>query len=63
MVENNLPPSNIDAEEAILGGILFDPQAIIIAKDLLPKSKAFYVPANQIIYDAFLDLHKQSKRH
>ena len=28
MKEQNLPPANIEAEEAILGGILFDPQAI-----------------------------------
>ena len=28
MNDNNLPPTNLDAEEAILGGILLDPKAI-----------------------------------
>ena len=28
MKEPNLPPANIEAEEAILGAILFDPKAI-----------------------------------
>ena len=42
MKEPNLPPANIEAEEAILGGILFDPKAIsYIEASLNPK--AFYV--------------------
>jgi replicative DNA helicase len=28
MTDDNLPPVNIEAEEAILGSILFDPSAI-----------------------------------
>ena len=40
----NLPPANIEAEEAILGGILLDPQAISrIEAELNPQ--AFYVLA------------------
>ena len=50
-----LPPANIEAEEAILGGILLDPRAIVIAKDILPAS-AFYVGAHQEIYEACLEL-------
>ena len=56
MRDNKLPPSNIEAEEAILGSILFDARVMVIAKDLLPKSKAFYILAHQTIYEAFLDL-------
>lgn len=56
-----LPPSSIEAEEAILGGILFDSKAIVIAKDLLPSASAFYVSAHQIIYQVFLDLQEEGK--
>jgi replicative DNA helicase len=39
MKEPNLPPANIEAEEAILGGILFDPQAIFqVEASLLPSA-------------------------
>ena len=54
-MNNHLPPASIEAEKAILGGILFDPKAIIVAKDLLP-ARAFYLPAHQKIYGAMLEL-------
>jgi replicative DNA helicase len=60
MNEPNLPPANIEAEEAILGGILFDPQAIFrIEAQLNPY--AFYVSAHQEIYQAVLKLYHQGK--
>ncbi|MGB5634336.1 MAG: replicative DNA helicase [Waterburya sp.] len=59
MKEANLPPANIEAEEAILGGILFDPQAISrVESSLLPN--AFYVLAHQEIYQTALKLYHQS---
>jgi replicative DNA helicase len=57
---NALPPQNIDAEEIILGGILFDPNAMGKIIDLLP-SDAFYVPANRQIYEAARILFFQGK--
>ena len=60
MTDNNLPPTNIEAEEAILGSILFDPGAIGIAAPILPV-EAFYVAAHQQIYKAALKLHNQDK--
>ena len=60
MTDNNLPPTNIEAEEAILGSILFDPGAIGIAAPILP-TEAFYVAAHQQIYKAALELHNQDK--
>ena len=57
--QNNLPPANVEAEEAILGGILFDPQAIAkIEASLFPS--AFYVSAHQKIYQTALKLYHQS---
>lgn len=59
MKEPNLPPANIEAEESILGGILFDPQAIFqVEASLLPS--AFYVSAHQEIYQTMLKLHHQN---
>ena len=60
MNEANLPPANIEAEEAILGGILFDPQAISrIEVGLNPQ--AFYSTSHQEIYQTCLQLHHQGK--
>ncbi|MFO0173653.1 MAG: replicative DNA helicase, partial [Aphanizomenon sp.] len=57
---NRLPPQNIEAEEAILGGILLDPEAIGRVSDrLVPE--AFYISAHTTIYQAALRLHIQQK--
>ncbi|MBN3922547.1 replicative DNA helicase [Nostoc sp. NMS4] len=57
---NRLPPQNIEAEEAILGGILLDPEAISRVSDrLLPE--AFYISAHKDIYQAAVRLHTQGK--
>lgn len=55
-----LPPQNIEAEEAVLGGILLDPEAIGRVCDLLDP-EAFYINAHTIIYRAALRLHAQQK--
>ena len=57
---DRLPPQNIEAEEAILGGILLDPEAISRVSDrLLPE--AFYISAHKVIYQAAVRLHAQGK--
>jgi replicative DNA helicase len=55
-----IPPQNIEVEEAILGGILLDPEAIgRVAEKLIPE--AFYIPTHTDIYQAFLALSGQGK--
>jgi replicative DNA helicase len=55
-----IPPQNIEVEEAILGGILLDPEAIgRVAEKLIPE--AFYIPTHTDIYQAFLALNSQGK--
>lgn len=54
---NNLPPQNIEIEEAILGGILLDPKAITLLESELDPF-AFYVHVHQEIYTAALKLHR-----
>ncbi len=59
-MNNNDIPLNIEAEEAILGGILLDPMAISrIEADL--QAEAFYLLAHQEIYRAALALFRQGK--
>jgi replicative DNA helicase len=55
---DRLPPQNIDAEEAILGGILLDPEAIGRVADLV-RPEAFYLSAHQEIYRTMLTLQNQ----
>ena len=48
-----VPPQNVQAEEAVLGGILLDPDAIGRIADLI-KPEAFYINAHQEIYKTAL---------
>jgi replicative DNA helicase len=57
---DRLPPQNIDAEEAILGGILLDPEAISRVVELL-RPEAFYISAHQEIYKATIALQAQGR--
>ncbi|MCL6754547.1 AAA family ATPase [Nostoc sp. CCCryo 231-06] len=57
---DRLPPCNIEAEEAVLGGILLDPEAIYRIKDRL-KPDHFYISAHRDIYQACLKLSSKSK--
>lgn len=55
-----LPPQNIEAEEAILGGILIDPNGILLVIETLPV-EAFYVKAHQLIYEAARSLYEKEQ--
>jgi replicative DNA helicase len=52
---DRLPPQNIEAEEAILGGIFIDPEAIGRVTEIITP-EAFYIGAHRSIYQAALDL-------
>lgn len=55
-ITDRLPPQNIEAEEAILGGILLDPEAIDRVMEVLVP-EAFYIGNHKSIYKAALSLH------
>lgn len=55
---DRLPPQNVEAEEAILGGILLDPEAIGRVMEIL-NADAFYISAHKTIYRAAMDLHSR----
>lgn len=53
-------PTNIEAEEAILGGILIDPEAISRIAELL-RPEFFAISAHQVIYRSALGLFLQGE--
>lgn len=59
-IADRLPPHNIEAEEALLGGIMFDPEAMGRIVDTL-DTQAFYVSAHTDIYTAAVKLKSQGK--
>ena len=57
-VPDKLQPHNVEAEEAVLGSLLIDPDAIIrIATFLGPAD--FYVERHSWLYEAIRDLHER----
>lgn len=56
--ERMMPPQAIDAEIAILGGVLLDPGAIARIVDELPD-EAFYLTPHRLIYRACLAIYRQ----
>ena len=54
-VDENLIPQNIEAEEAVLGAILVNPETLSKVSDTL-KPASFYKPAHRQIYEAMLQL-------
>ena len=54
-IDENLIPQNIEAEQAVLGAILVNPETLAkISDTLLPAS--FYKPAHRHIFEAMLQL-------
>ena len=52
------PPSNLDAEKSILGGLLVQPEAFEIVSDILLPSD-FYKQVHQKLYKVMMDLHNR----
>ena len=57
---NRMPPQNLEAEEAVLGGILLDPDAMARVADILHPD-AFYGAAHREIFRTALALYGQNK--
>ena len=52
------PPSNVDAEKSILGGLLVQPEAFEIVSDILIPTD-FYKQVHQKLYKVMMDLHNR----
>ncbi len=58
MAEEKSPPHDIEAEEAVIGSLLIDPEAILkIAISLKPED--FFSETNRVIYQACLSLYQR----
>jgi len=57
---DRIPPQNIEAEEAVLGAILIDRNAMYKVADIL-QTDDFYKPAHQTIYRTILDLFSKAE--
>ena len=55
---DKLIPQNIEAEEAILGALLIDPEALFRVAPFL-KADDYYIQKNAWIYEAILALHER----
>jgi replicative DNA helicase len=53
-----LPPQNLEAEQAVLGAVLIDKNAIYRVADILVPED-FYTPAHERIYKAILSLYEK----
>ena len=55
----NMPPQNLDAEQAVLGGVFLSNNILHSIIDILVEED-FYSPAHQIIFRSFLDLYRKN---
>jgi replicative DNA helicase len=54
-----VPPHNLEAEQAVLGGVFLSNAIMHELVDLLDETD-FYSPAHRIIYQAFLELYRKN---
>jgi len=55
------PPQSLDAEQAVLGAVMKDDEAIHLVIGVLEEESYFYVPKHRLIYRAFLELYERSE--
>lgn len=59
-VAGRVPPSDIDAEKAVLMAVMLDNHALMSVIELI-RAEDFYHPAHQIVFEAMLALNVQSQ--
>jgi replicative DNA helicase len=60
-VDKLQPPQSLDAEQAVLGSVLKDHEAISNAIEILNDPSLFYYPKHQMIYKSILSLYENSE--
>ena len=58
--DGKLQPQAVDLEEAVLGAMLLEKEALSVIIDIL-KPESFYKPSNQAVYEAILNLFNNSE--
>ncbi|WP_430535427.1 replicative DNA helicase [Listeria rocourtiae] len=59
-LQDRTPPQNVEAEQAVLGAIFLQPEALITASEILMPDD-FYRQAHQLIFQSMLELSDQGK--
>lgn len=57
---DRVPPQNLEAEQAVLGAILLQSEALITAMERI-QPEDFYDPAHQMIYEAMIELGEENQ--
>ena len=57
---DRIPPQNIEAEQAVLGAIFLEPEALVTASEILIPED-FYRASHQRIYQVMLDLSEKGE--
>ena len=60
-VEHLQPPQSTDAEQAVLGAVLKDEDAIHHVIEVLDTEEHFYAPRHRLIFRAILDLYNRTE--
>lgn len=60
LMYDRVPPQNLEAEQAVLGAILLEAEALITAMEHL-RAEDFYSVAHQRIFDAVVELNDDNK--
>ena len=60
MEVGKVPPHDLEAEQAVIGSMLTDSDAIVSSIEIL-KPEDFYRADNKIIYEAMLNLYNRSE--
>lgn len=60
LIFDRIPPQNLEAEQAVLGAILIEHEALIQASGRL-RSEDFYSPAHKLIFSAMLELNEAAQ--
>lgn len=57
--QDKTPPHNLEAEQAVIGSILLEPQTVILAMEKL-RPADFYRPQHQLLFETIIDLNNQA---
>lgn len=60
MMEERVPPQNIEAEQSVLGAMLIDKEAIAKTSEIL-NSEDFYREAHRVIFNAIMELYNKNE--
>ncbi|MBW5448768.1 replicative DNA helicase [Cohnella sp. CFH 77786] len=60
LMEGRVPPQNLEAEQAVLGAILLEAEALITAMERL-RAEDFYSVAHQRIFEAIVSLNEDNQ--